>query len=193
MDTRSQIVNLAIRQLKNGGYDELNFRNIASELGISRPTIHHHFANKENLARVALTEFIEDDLGYQKAMIERYLSDFPKALNAIDKYFEELYSTHPGEGICACCPLLLSTSGIPSSLKALTRDYFERLSALYEAGIRQSQKAGTVRKSVKAKNLAWECILLMVGMTDVGTTIEPGEFVHHPARRLFKAKAAEIG
>jgi len=192
VDTRTQIITLAIRQLKNGGYDGLNFGDIASELGVSRANIHHHFANKENLAMVALTQYLEDDFRHMTAMMEKYPNDFPKVLKAIDEYFEEAFCAHPGEGICACNPLLLSTSDVPSSLKTLSTNYFGKLSALWEVGIKLSQKAGTVRKSVNARDLAWECISLMNGLASLSGVIEADEFVHHPARRLFKAKAADL-
>ncbi len=191
MDTRTHIISLAIRQLKKGGYSELSFADIASELGISRANIHHHFANKANLAKVALTEYIEDDLAQLQAIIDEYPSDFQKVLMVIDEHFKELYSDHPEDGICACCPLLLNSADVPSPLKALTRDYFERLCALFESGIKQSQKAGTISKSVKPADLAWECVLLGIAIVDLGTVITD-EFVHHPARRFFKAKAEEL-
>ncbi len=68
---RLEIFTLAVDQLKNGGYDELNSAAIASALGISRANIHHHFATKENLARVAFSQFTEDELGHLKAMLEK--------------------------------------------------------------------------------------------------------------------------
>ena len=191
MDTRTRIISLAIRQLKKGGYSELSFADIASELGVSRANIHHHFANKANLAKLALTEYIEDDLAQLQALIDQYPSDFPKVLRAIDEHFEELYSEHPEEGICACCTLLLNTADVPSPLKGLARDYFERLRALFESGIKRSQEAGTLSKSVKAADLAWECVLLGIAIIGLGTVVTD-KFVHHPARSFFKAKAKEL-
>ncbi len=140
---------------------------------------------------MALTEYIEDDLAQLQAIIDEYPSDFQKVLMVIDEHFKELYSDHPEDGICACCPLLLNSADVPSPLKALTRDYFERLCALFESGIKQSQKAGTISKSVKPADLAWECVLLGIAIVDLGTVITD-EFVHHPARRFFKAKAEEL-
>ncbi len=192
MDTRAQIVTLAVYQLKNGGYGELHFGDIASVQGISRTNIHYHFASKENLAREALTEFTQDELGHLQAIIEKYPSDFPKVLNAIDEYLEDLYCAHPREGLCACSALLLNNANVPPSLRALARNYLEELSALFEAGIARSQKAGTVQKSVNARDLAWECVLLMKGIGVLSGSIEAGELAHHPAFHLLKAKAREF-
>ncbi len=193
MGTQAQIVALAVYQLKNGGYEELHFGAIASALGVTRANIHHHFSSKENLAQLALAEFIEDRLCRVQAMIDRYPSDFPSALNSIGKYFQKLYSDHPGEGLCACSALLLNNTGVPSSLKAASRDYFKELSDLFEAAILRSQKAGIIQKSINAQDLAWECVLLMMGIGVLSGSIGVHELAHHPVPRLLRKKAQEIG
>ena len=193
MGTQAQIVALAVYQLKNGGYEELHFGAIASALGVTRANIHHHFSSKENLAQLALAEFIEDSLCRLQAMIDRYPSDFPSALNSIGEYLQKLYSDHPGEGLCACSALLLNNTGVPSSLKAASRDYFKELSALFAAAILRSQKAGIVQESINAEDLAWECVLLMMGIGVLSGALPANERGHHPAPRLLKSKAKEIG
>ena len=50
------------------------------------PSIHHHFSSKDTLAQVALEEFIEDRLCRLQAMIDRYPSHFPSALDSIPAY-----------------------------------------------------------------------------------------------------------
>jgi len=191
--TQSQIVTLAVYQLKKGGYEELHFGAIASALGITRANIHHHFSSKENLARVALEKFIEDRLCRLGAMIDRYPSDFPNALSSIGKYLQSLYSDHPGEGLCACSALLLNNTGVPSSLKEASRDYFKELSALFQAVIVRSQQEGTVPESVNAEDLAWECVLLMMGIGVLVGSLGVHELAHHPVPRLLRKKAREIG
>ena len=120
--TQAQIVALAVYQLKSGGYEELHFGAIASALGVTRANIHHHFSSKENLAQVALEEFIEDRLCRLQAMIDRYPSDFPSALDSIGEYLQKLYSDHPGEGLCACSALLLNnTSRTPVTQRSIRR------------------------------------------------------------------------
>ncbi|MCZ6906590.1 MAG: TetR/AcrR family transcriptional regulator, partial [Deltaproteobacteria bacterium] len=95
MGTQAQIVALAVYQLKSGGYEELHFGAIASALGVTRANIHHHFSSKRNLAQVALEEFVENRLCLLRAMIDRYPSDFPSALDSIGEYLQKLYSDHP--------------------------------------------------------------------------------------------------
>ncbi len=191
--TQARIVALAVYQLKNGGYEELHFGAIASALGVTRANIHHHFSSKDNLARLALEEFIEDRLCRLQAMIERYPSDFPSALNSIGEYLQKLQSDHPGEGLCACSALLLNNTGVPPSLKEVSQDYFKELSVLFQATIEKSQQAGTVEESVNAQDLAWECVLLMMGIGVFSGSLGVHELAHHPAPRLLRNKAREIG
>ncbi len=191
--TRAQIVALAVYQLKSGGYEELHFGAIASALGVTRANIHHHFSSKKNLAKVALEEFIEDRLCLLRAMIDRYPCDFPSALDSIGEYLQKLYSDHPGEGLCACSALLLNNTGVPRSLKEVSKDYFKELSVLFQAGIVRSQNAGTVQESVNAEDLAWECVLLMVGVGVLSGSLGIHELADHPVPRLLRKKAREIG
>ena len=72
----ASFVTLAVYQLKNGGYGEPSFAPISSALGIGRANILHHFATKENLAKVALSQFTEYELGHLKGMLEKYLRRF---------------------------------------------------------------------------------------------------------------------
>ncbi len=191
--TQAQIVALAVYQLKSGGYEELHFGAIASALGVTRANIHHHFSSKKNLAQVALEEFIEDRLCLLRAMIDRYPSDFPRALDSIGAYLQKLYSDQPGEGLCACSALLLNNTGVPPSLKEVSKGYFKELSVLFQDAIERSQQVGTVQESVNAEDLAWECVLLMMGIGILSGSLGVHELAHHPVPRLLRKKAQEIG
>ncbi len=193
MGTQAQIVALAVYQLKSGGYEELHFGAIASALGVTRANIHHHFSSKKNLAQVALEAFVEDRLTRFRAMIDRYPTDFPSALDSIGEYLQKLSSEHPGDGLCACSALLLNNTSVPPSLKEVSRDYFKELSALFQDAIVRSQREGSVQESVDAEDLAWECVLLMIGAGVLSGSLGVHELAYHPVPRLLRKKARGIG
>ena len=62
----SQIIDIAIKMIREGGYHSFSFRQIASELGIKSASIHYHFPSKE-------------DLGV--AVVKRYSDQFLESLN----------------------------------------------------------------------------------------------------------------
>ncbi len=126
-------------------------------------------------------------------MIDRYPSDFPRALDSIGEYLQKLYSDQPGEGLCACSALLLNNTGVPPSLKEVSKGYFKELSVLFQAAVVRSQKAEAVQESVNAEDLAWECVLLMMGIGVLSGSLGVHELAHHPVPRLLRKKAREIG
>lgn len=55
--TKSQILEVTIALLKGGGESAVKVGLIAEELGISAPSLYHHFANRSELIRAAYVEW----------------------------------------------------------------------------------------------------------------------------------------
>lgn len=68
MKTAERILDVAESLVRTRGYNGFSYSDIAEALGISKPTIHHHFATKEELA---------------KALVETYSRNFSEALRQI--------------------------------------------------------------------------------------------------------------
>lgn len=88
-DTRTQILDIAERLIRTGGYNNCSFRDIAAEIGIKSASVHHHFATKEDLALVVAQRYSERfflALGDPKSppkprkkQVERYCAVFQHA------------------------------------------------------------------------------------------------------------------
>ena len=88
-NTRTQILDIAERLIRTGGYNNCSFRDIAAEIGIKSASVHHHFATKEDLAVVVAQRYSERfflALGdpksppqSRKKQVERYCSVFQLA------------------------------------------------------------------------------------------------------------------
>ncbi|MGW5152438.1 TetR/AcrR family transcriptional regulator [Rhodococcus koreensis] len=57
--TWDRIVELAQQRLQVAGYSGLHYGDIASELQISRPAVHHYFPTKLDLARAVINRYCE--------------------------------------------------------------------------------------------------------------------------------------
>lgn len=68
MDTRTALLNSAEAACRQHGFDGFSYADMAREVGIAKPSIHHHFPQKADLAL---------------ALIERYHDEFFTALSAI--------------------------------------------------------------------------------------------------------------
>jgi len=70
LDTASRILDVAERLAQTRGFNGFSYADIAAELGISKPSLHYHFATKAQLG---------------EALIGRYAARFAEALVAIDE------------------------------------------------------------------------------------------------------------
>ncbi len=66
------------------GYNGLNFREIAAEVGIKAPSIHHHFATKADLGAAVARRYWEDTVEQLAAISDQT----PDPLGALRRYPE---------------------------------------------------------------------------------------------------------
>jgi TetR/AcrR family transcriptional regulator, transcriptional repressor for nem operon len=68
-DTATRILDSAERLVQHRGYNAFSYADVAAELGITKASLHYHFAGKAELGQ---------------ALVERYAARFAAALQAID-------------------------------------------------------------------------------------------------------------
>ncbi len=66
------------------GYNGLNFRDIAAQVGIKAPSIHHHFATKADLGAAVARRYWEDTVGQLAAIAD----EEPDPIVALRRYPE---------------------------------------------------------------------------------------------------------
>ncbi len=89
---KDQILNIAVKQMKDGGYHNLNFANIASELKTTRANLHHHFKNKEGLALAATESYIQEHTAIVDEIIRTNEGDIKAILEKYENYYIEVLS-----------------------------------------------------------------------------------------------------
>ena len=151
-DRERTIIDIAQSMIREGGYNNFSFRNIAAAIGIKSSSVHYHFATKEDLgaavARCYTDQFI-DSLGDPKELhdlgqdpISIYVAAFRKALEE-DKL------------MCLCGMLGAEIEVLPTQVLLETRRFFQQniswLEAAYsvsgsiaEAKIRATQTIATL-------------------------------------------------
>ncbi len=58
-DTATQILDVAERLVQNRGFNGFSYADVASELGISKPSLHYHFASKADLGEALMRRYGE--------------------------------------------------------------------------------------------------------------------------------------
>ena len=160
---KEQILDIAIQQMKSGGYKNLNFANIAAELNTSRANLHHHFKNKEGLAIAATETYIQKQ---KEIMDDIFLSndgDIIKLLEYIENYLIEVVSESESCNACICSQLI-HESEAPGKLRQLALNRFKEEEKDVESQVKISKEAGTLNDSIDVKKRTFSIVAAMHGI-----------------------------
>lgn len=89
--TAERIVDIAERLIQQRGFNGFSYEDIAGEIGIRKPSIHHHFASKESLA-LTVAQRYTDRLKKKLLAIEESQSSYPAQLAGYVELFDETYT-----------------------------------------------------------------------------------------------------
>jgi len=120
-DTSSRILDVAERLVQLRGFNGFSYADVASELEITKASLHYHFPGKSDLGR---------------ALVERYASRFTEALDAIDEHesnpiaklqaYARIYAAVLSEGrMCLCGMLAAGYDTLPPTMQEAVIDYFD--------------------------------------------------------------------
>lgn len=132
-DTRTQILEIAERLIRSGGYNHCSFRDIAAEIGIKSASVHHHFPAKQDLAAAVARRYAENFLA--RLNLEPLPSSTPELIKRYCGVFRNAFASD-GRG-CLC--------GILSNESGLLPDSVQReVSAFIDANVTWLEHALTV-------------------------------------------------
>jgi TetR/AcrR family transcriptional repressor of nem operon len=145
------------------GYNGFSYADIAAELGVTKASLHYHFATKAELG---------------SALIDRYGAVFAQSLAAIDqahtgpcdrlRAYVALYETViRGERMCLCGMLAAEVSTLPPAMQKQLNAFFDAnetwLGQVLEAGRRRGELrfAGPANERARAMIGALEGAMLV--------------------------------
>ncbi|MGO9820683.1 MAG: TetR/AcrR family transcriptional regulator [Solirubrobacteraceae bacterium] len=120
-DTAQRILDVAERLVQVRGYNAFSYADIAAELGITKASLHYHFAGKAELGQ---------------ALISRYAQRFCQSLAEIDEepvaapvkltHYADLYaSALRGERMCLCGMLAAEYRTLPEAIREAVVEFFD--------------------------------------------------------------------
>jgi len=116
MSTGSKEVILAAakRTAMAHGYNGLNFRDIAAEVGIKAPSLYHHFATKADLGAAVAKRYWEDIV----VDLEAISSQSPDPLRALHRYPEIFRKSLSNDNrMCLCSFMTAEYDDLPEAVK----------------------------------------------------------------------------
>jgi TetR/AcrR family transcriptional regulator, transcriptional repressor for nem operon len=141
LDTRDRILDAAEQLVQRRGFNGFSYADVAGDLGVTKPSLHYHFAGKA-------------DLG--EALITRYASRFAAALGAIDatettaaakleRYARIYGDVLRDERMCLCGMLAAEYDTLPGAMQQAVVGFFDENEVWLEAVLEQGRRDGTLR------------------------------------------------
>ena len=139
-DTSSKILDVGQELIQTRGYTAMSFQDIATQVGIKKPSVIHHFPSKA-------------DLGV--AIIQRYRDTFASELEAIKKdpnktarevlefYFSPyLHFAQTPDKVCLCGALAGEVPALPTEMRLEVKQFMEDHQSWLEGILRNGRRIG---------------------------------------------------
>lgn len=148
--TASKILDVAERLVQLRGFNGFSYADVAEELGISKASLHYHFAGKAELGQ---------------ALIERYAARFTDSLAAIGaepidaRAKLEAYAKLYGDVLrrkrmCLCGMLAAEYQTLPKPMRSAVVSFFDDQEAWLARVLEQGREDGSLRFSGPASEAA---------------------------------------
>jgi TetR/AcrR family transcriptional repressor of nem operon len=140
-DTAARILDIAERLVQSRGFNGFSYADIAAELGISKASLHYHFAGKAELG---------------EALIRRYAARFADALAEIDRRggdapakLEAYAGLYAGvlreKRMCLCGMLAADYDTLPEPMRDAVIRFFDDNEAWLTEVLEQGQQQRTLQ------------------------------------------------
>jgi TetR/AcrR family transcriptional repressor of nem operon len=150
LDTASKILDSAERLVQVRGFNGFSYADIATELKISKASLHYHFPGKAALG---------------EALIRRYAARFADALQAIDGHggntsakleaYASIYAdVLRDQRMCLCGMLAADYETLPSPMQAAVIGFFDQNEAWLTNVLETGREQGALRLAGSAREAA---------------------------------------
>lgn len=149
-DTAARILDIAEGLVQRRGFNGFSYADIAAELGITKASLHYHFAGKAELG---------------EALIERYAARFAHALEALDgaegdarsklDAYARIYAdVLRDRRMCLCGMLAADYDTLPEPMRDAVLRFFDDNEAWLTSVFEQGQAEGSLRLNGTASGAA---------------------------------------
>ena len=140
-DTKTRLLDSAEKAARRRGFDGFSYADLATDVGIRKASIHHHFAGKATLA-VALMQRYYSDLETVCAEIDQKHTTGAARLSAlIERYHGALEG---GQSLCLCVSFSTSTKSLSVETIAEMNRFRSMMIDWIEKGFALGARDGTI-------------------------------------------------
>lgn len=151
--TRERILDEAQALVQRVGANAMSYQDLSAAIGITKPSIHHHFPTKATL----LEELVRRYSAYFLGVVDRILTSEENGLAKLERYcglFEATIAESAGEKACPCGMLGAEGATLGDATLERLREFYaannERLRRILEEG----RQDGSIRFAGEAEDAA---------------------------------------
>ncbi|HEV8017300.1 MAG TPA: TetR/AcrR family transcriptional regulator [Steroidobacteraceae bacterium] len=119
--TSNRILDVAERLVQTRGFNGFSYADISAELGITKASLHYHFATKAELGRTLVTRYTES---FAQAL-ERIGTALPDARARLHAYVKLYSDVLTDERMCLCGMVAAEYRTLPAAMQEALRVFFE--------------------------------------------------------------------
>ena len=145
-----EIIRHTTELLALGGYNSFSYADIAQVVGISKPSIHHHFPSKAELVRSAVARYRAEASRGMLALSEHVEDPFAR-LEGYCRYWAECIKAAKSP-ICICALLAAELPSIPKEVAEEVQGHFADLASWLQSVIQEGAIRGSIGVSADAES-----------------------------------------
>ncbi len=200
MQTKQQIISVALDLFINNGYERTSLTDIAKQIGITKPAIYYHFKNKETLFLAVVNGFLDEMEKWTLSIIEADVSvqDMLQMMFGMLKDAKGTMAALTGTSNSDALEFhtyMLMFEGIkifPEVRQRVDAFYTYTITALAEK-IREAQAKGEVRSDIHPEAFAFQLSATLEGafiMSIFNTNIDTAAMSRHMFENTWLGMAA---
>ena len=149
--------------MRSGGYDNLNFADIAGELNTTRANLHHHFKNKEGLATAATKAYMSEYKENLDELIRNNDGEIVAILTGIENHLVNMFANDSTSSGCIVSQLLNDREA-PSGVRQIALDLLQKEVKILSAQLEKAKTNGILNGSAEIEKLSYRIMSMMLGI-----------------------------
>lgn len=169
--TAERILDSAQALAQTRGFNGFSYADISAELGLSKPSVHHHFPTKNRLAE-ALVERYRQRFDTARTEVTRSASGPRSLLEGYAALYAEVFTD--GGRMCLCGVFAADASSLPAAAQQATREFFADQQRWVASVLQDTGMPGpAARRAAHAYLAALEGALLLARAEHAGAGNRP--------------------
>jgi AcrR family transcriptional regulator len=183
-DTRTHVLDVAVRRASVEGLEGLTIGRLAGELSMSKSGLHGLFGSKEELQLATFDKAVQDFTREVWLPIAKRQSGLPRLLALLDRWLA-YHERRALPGGCFVTTATIEFDARPGPLRDTVANARRRMHAVLEADIRTAVEAGDLPASTDPADVAFTLYAIVSAASQAIQLEEPGAGPR--ARRCLRA------